>query len=407
MEFQINPRFSALRNSLYFNVGELNTFQAANYTDKFGHYQRLFGLYSYMQITKDNKFKIHYPEGTPFMWQVHRSCAWTPTGTLSMDSKEIDACKVKINEEYCYDEFFNSTYKEFLEWSNGTTVELSAVGTQASAELFRTIVKNASLGARLTLTAGQLHDISDGSDQEINEGTPTRIADAFTRTHTACRGWLALVRAMSTQPGLGHLETGDLGDGVTNELSADGREFTGSVVALHDALYSGAPVELRDAIAEGGVDGFGSDFFPLMPCSTSMIRAARREFNEQKSSVAVNEPRISRREFPITTANGTRTLYVFVIDETVLIPISEVSQYDKYLNGTSHFAYLTISGVIQLGASFAALPVVNESEVGIKMEVSDRNKDYGNHSFLAHALMAAGINDYNYITGDYIFGVEA
>lgn len=404
MEFVIKPRFNALRNSLYFTVGELNALQTAEYADKFGFYQRTFGVYSMMELTRKGKYRIHYPEGTPFMWQPHNSCAWTPTGTLSMSTKDIEACRVKINEQYCYDEFFDSTYSEFLEWSRNPTIGLSTAGQQASDALARTIVKNATLGARMTLTGGQLHDLTE---QEFVPGTETRIQDAFRRTNSACRGWIALARTLATENGNEHLETGALGDETTNEISADGRTFNGSVVDLHDSLYDSAPIELQDAIAEGGVGGFGNVFYPIMPVSPSMVRAIRREFNEQKTTAQVNEPRITRTGYPMTTEAGTRTVYVYMIDDTVIIPIPEVAQYDKYLNGTSHFAYLTLSGVIQLGTSFGELPVVNESEVGVLMQVSDDAEDYGTHKFLAHALLATAINDTNYIAGDYIFAESA
>lgn len=401
MDFLITPRFNDLRNALYFPTDPLNALLRAEYSDKFGFYQRNFGVYSYMQLTQDLTYRVHYATGTPFMWQPHNNCAWTPTGTLGMDQMEITPCRVKINEQFCYDEFMGSAYSAFLRWSQNPTIGFSAAGQAAVDELARTIVSNATLGARMTLTGGQLHDPTAVT---FEAGTPSRIVDAFSRTVGACRGWIELLIETAAATGQTWLDGSYIDAG---DISADGKTYTGAVtgdaVALYDKIFSDAPTALTDAVIEGGVGGFGAQFYPLFLVSLSIYRAVDAAYKAQKESATINEPRISRVPFQTSTDRGSRTIYVYAIDDTIVVPISEAAQFDQYITGTSHFAYLTVSGVIQLGGSFANLPVVNESNVAVLLQVSTDAEDYGTHKFLSHALMATAINDTNYIAGDYLY----
>jgi len=405
MEFLVKPRFSQINNALFFETGPLNGILAAEYSDKFGFYQQNFGVYSYMRMTNSLTFRIHYPTGTPFLWQPHNSCAWTPTGTLQMETDEVTPCKAKINEQMCYDEFMDSAYKVFLQWSTDPTIGFSDQGIQAVDELTRTIVANATMGARMTLTGGQLIDLSSVT---FETGTPTRLEDAYRRTAGTCQGWIELLRTTASSEGITHLDGGYIDAG---DISTDGKEYTGGTsgdaVALYDEIFDAAPTALRDAIIEGGVGGFGNTFQPLFLVSQSIYRAVDQAWKAQKETTAVNIPRIERREFQTTTPRGARTIYVYYIDDTAVIPISEVTQFDRYVTGTSHFAYLTLSGVIQLGANFASLPVVNQSEVGVMVQVSENAEDYGTYKYLSHSLLATAINDTDYIAGDYLYAEPA
>lgn len=405
MEFLIKPIFRQRSNAIFFETTRLNALLRAEYQDNFGFYQQNFGVYSYMQMTSDLEFKIHYHTGVPLLWQPHNSCAWNPTQTLDMGTDTIAPCKAKINEQHCYDEHFGSIYREFLQWGGGPTVSFTAAGQQAIDDLVRTIVANASMGARLTLTAGQLHNLSS---VEFNDAVPTRIEQAFRSTVGTCRGWIELCRTLSTNPQYAHLEAGYIESG---DISSDGKSYTGATntaTELYDLYVAGAPGPLRDAIIEGGTGGFGTTFYPIWIVSPSIHQAVYKDWLAQKESATQNQPRISVMQGTIPTGRGgTRTINTYMIDNTVVIPLSEVALWERFLKQTSHFAYLTISGCIQLGASFADLPLVNQAEVGVMMQISENAEDYGTHKFLSHALFATAINDTDYITGDYLIATPA
>jgi len=403
MEFLITPRFNQFNGSMFFETDSLNALMEAEYNDKMGFYQATFGVYSYMRLNSDLEFVIHYPTGTPLLWQPHQNCAWTPTGTLMFNQITMAPCKVKLNEQKCYDEWFNSSYKAFMEWSTGATVQFSSTGQRATDMLTRTIVKNASLGARSTLVAGQLHDLSTIT---FEEGVNIRIEDAFRKTANSCKGWIQLCVELGQATETAYM------DGTfiqANDISADGTTWVGNggrtVVDLYDQIRtdSSVPGELKDAIIEGGVGGFGTTFFPMFLLALPEYRNVHEAWIAQKESATINEPRINRREF---TWEG-RTIYVYFIDDTVVIPVTEPNHYGRYITGTHHFAYLTISGVVNLGGSFADLPKINESEVAVLMQMSTDAEDYGTHKFLAHALLATAINDKRYIAGNYLLAEPA
>lgn len=393
-DFLVRPSFNRAQNGVMFPVDSINKLVQAEYSDKFGTYQSLFGVYAHMTLTQDFKFKMHYMQGTPFMWQPHNNCSWSPTGTLQMAQNEIEPCRAKINEENCYDEYFASLYRAFLKWG-GPTTELSPEGIEASNMLLQTIVSNATMGARLALSAGKLYT----SSASFATGTSSRVIDAFRKTVGTCRGWIELCKnTAAADTSKAHLQTSAV---AAADVTAG--KYTADVLDLYDALLSGAPSQLQEAVVEGGAAGFGTGFYPLLIVSPSIFMKIGEDWRAQNQSALMNKGRISRQSFQITTANGPRPLHVYMIDDTVVIPLTEIGQYDQYLTGRSHFAYLTLSGVIQLGSSFGALPVVNESNVGILMQVSTNVEDYGKFKFLSHALLASAINDTNYITGSYLY----
>lgn len=399
--FLIKPRFNGIRNSMFFETESLNALMDAEYNDKFGFYQSQFGVYSYMRLNSELDFVIHYPSGSPLVWQVHNNCAWTPTGTLQMNQLTMTPCKAKLNEQRCYDENFNSSYKAFSEWDSGATIGMSAKGVEHTDMLTRALVKNATLGARSTMVAGQLFTTSNTT---FEEGVDIRLSDAWKKTSNTCKGWIQLAQETSTQTGKDHLD----GDWITSaDISSDGKTWVGnagrSVVDLYDEIRTNAPTALQDAILEGGVGGFGNTFYSLFLVALPEYRNIYDTWIAQKEAVAQNEMRIMRETF---TYQG-RTMYAYKIDDTYVIPVSETSNYTKYVTGTAHFAYLTISGVINLGANFADLPKVNESEVAVMMQMSENAEDYGTMKFLAHSLMGVAFNDTDYIAGDYLYATPA
>lgn len=403
MDFLIKPRFRPITNAFFFETDSLNALANAQYNDKFGFYQRTFGLYNYMTLTNELTYRLHYMRGTPFVWQTHNNCSWTPTGTLSMDQMEVTPCKVKLNEQHCYDEYFGSAYKAFNAWGPGGVI--SDAGVNANNQLLQTIMANATLGHRLTLSGGQLHDLSSVTFQD---GLETRIEDAYKKTSNACKGWIQLARETATETGKGHLNNNLI---RSADISTDGKSWVGdggrTVVDLYDEAtqHASTPTKLVDFIIEGGAPVMNGFMWPIMVVSNSLHKQIYKEWQLQNATASMNQPRITRQEYQV--GDGKTTKKVFFIDDTVIIPLSEIGHFDEYVTGTSHFFYLTVSGVIQLGSNFASLPVVDESNVAIMMQVSANAEDYGMHKFLSHGLNAVAINDTDYICGDYVFAEPA
>lgn len=395
--FVLSPTFAPELGGLVFETDRINAFMQAEYNDNFGFYQQNFAIYNYMQLTKDLKYKIHYMEGLPLMWQSHNSCSWDPMGSVEFGSKEITPCKAKMNVENCYDEMIDTIYKAFLSWNNGTS-NFDPQYIPVVNEFVRAIGANATLGARLTLTAGQLYD---GVTEQFTADLSNNIQDMFKKSVGVCQGWIDLLEdSASTYSWLdgSFIDAGD--------ISTDGTQWVGdsrTVIDLYDEILAGAPQPLYDAIIEGGIGGFGAQFYPLLLVSSSVYRAIDLEYKAQRATTATNMPRIEVEQFTTQTPRGTRPVNVYKIDNTYVVPIHEPNHFTKYLTGTSHFAYLTVSGVIQLGSSFSSLPIVGGGDVGMLVQISNQAEDLGKQKMVSHALFGTAINDVDFIAGNHLY----
>lgn len=394
--FLIKPKFNTTTAAATFETTSLNKLVRAQYSDDFGFFQRQFGVYSYMQLTKDLQYKIYYPKGSPLIWQTHNSCAWTPSKTLSFGENTITPCKVKINEQLCYDELFDSAFKGLLQWGGRPNVSMDPTGTQMLNDMVRTIVENATIGARTVMVGGQVHNLASVA---YETGASTNVQEAFQKSSAACAGWLKLVATLDST--YSWLEQSVID---ADDVGADGATFTTNPLTLYDTLLAGAPKKLRAAIQRGGIRGYGTPYYPIMLVSPSVFSAVYNQYQTQNVTAATNKPRITVREFMENDGRGgMRPVLVYYIDNTVVIPVDEIDNYDEVVTGTSHFAYLTLSGVIQLGASFANIPSVDESQVGLMVQMSQNAEDYGTTKILAHSLLGNAINDVDYITGSYAY----
>lgn len=395
--FIVKPNFNRIRQQLAFPAKSLNMFMRSELHDNFGFYQSNFGIYSYMQLTKRLKYVIHTLFGNPMIWQSHKSCGWDETGALRTGRTELEPCTAKINESWCYDELFDSCFEQFLTWSPNAPVQLDANGEEIVNALVRTLAENATLGARLTLTAGQMYD---GNTVEFNDRTSMDIQNLFRKTIGTCRGWVELLREQAVSPAYEHLNV----PGMLSATDFDGEKYTGDVIALYDSLRDAAPNDLQSLMDEGGVIGsVAGDFIPLMIVSTSIFKAIATAYNQQCINIACVNPRLSREEFSFNTSRGQRKMYVYYIDQVPVIPIADINYMDRYLKGMTHFAGITASGNISLGSSFAELPDVEDPGVGILIERGTSAKNYGKYDFLAHALFSTAIADTDYIVASQIF----
>ena len=397
-KYTVKPNFNRIRQQVAFPTKSLNMFIRSEMMDTFGFYQRTFGIYSYMQLNKMLKYTIHTITGTPMVWQSYESCNWTPTGSLSVGNQSFEPCKAKINEEWCYDELFDSCFEHFLNYNgrNGTTLDANAV--EMVNEMVRTLAQNAMLGARLTLTAGQLYDPELVTfDQKTVKG----IQDVFKRTIGTCKGWVELAREMALTPKYSHMNCKEIFD--ENDFS--GKKYLGDVITdIYDPLMDKAPSDLCSLIDEGGMVGSASgDFMPLFILSTHLYKALTAQYKKQCISVTCTNPRLTRRDFTINTGRGTKIIHVYYIDDTPVIPLSDLNCYDKYLKGATHLAAITASGNINLGSSFGEIPNIENSGQAIMVERETSVKDLGKYYMASHSLFSATFADTDFFVGAQVY----
>ena len=398
-KYLVKPNFNRIRQQVAFPANNLNHFMAAELHDTFGFYQRNFGMYNWLTLNKELKYVIHTLQGQPLVWQTLKSCGWDDTGSMKIGRQEFTPCKAKINESWCHDELFDSCFKHFLDYRGSGPVRLDSNGIDVVNKLTRVLGENATLGARLTLTVGQLYDTNL---VEFNNKVGHDIRTLFRKTAGTCKGWVELVRELGENPKYSHLN-------VKNCFTVDdfdGSKYLGDPIALMDSLREEAPADLTALMNEGGIVGsIQGDFMPMYLVSVSIFNAIANMYRKQCISVTCVNPRLTAEEFTMNTSRGARKVKVYYIDGIPVIPLSDLNCYDKYLTGTTHFAALTVSGNIGLGGSFGAIPDLENAgrRVGIMVQRKTDLDELGKYLFLAHALFSATIADTDYFVGCQVY----
>ena len=386
-DFIIKPRFDRVNQALTFATDKVNAFQAAMYMSTFGFYQQMFGVYGYMKLTRYLKYKVYYPVGSPLLWQAHNSCTWSATNTLSIGEMEIDPVRTKINEELCTIDTTTEVFRAWNEWDGSAEAAVSAQGMAMTDALTKTMIANATIGAQAQLVAGKVL-----AAESVSSGTSSALTTAFGYTKNVVTGY---VKAAITAGG-------NLNDTTNLITAADitSSVYTGDVLDLYDAYVAQANAKLKMAVQVGAQfnAATGSATYPLWIVSESIFNAIYAKYEELKSSPMQNEMRIKA----VTALFQGVEMTYYKIGNTIVVPEYAATAFTAVTDKKIHFAYLTLSGVIQFGCSFTSIPDIDQENVAIRVQMGTRNQDAGLVTFLAHALQAAAINDSDYITGSCI-----
>lgn len=396
---KLKPNFNRIDRALSFPAKQLNYILEESVIDKFSFYQAVFMVYSFMKLSEDLKHKIFSVSSNPFVWQPHNSCSWDPMGNAQIGTQEITPCKAKVNDEWCYDELFKSCFAHFLRWGNGQAVTLSPEGRRLVSIFVRQMVQNMVVGARLTLTVGKLYKPEKVSGY-LKPGVSGDMKAAFARTMGTCRGWVELLKQKGSEAGLGHLNCKDL---LTCDMFS-GKKFLGDIEDLFDKLRDKCMPELDCLLDEGGVpDVQGIRMSPLFLLSPSLFKAVAEAYRKQCNTINCTNPRLTQEIVPW---NGGRHK-VYYIDGIPVIPISDLNCYDSYLTGSTHLAVLTVSGNINMGASFANIPSIDRPGMGVRIQQHTDNDKYGKYSFISHALFSTAIANHKLLVGTQVFCAPA
>jgi len=388
MIVELNPTFSAQGRTVSIPATEINVFTSSVVRDNINQYQSRFGVFGFMGLNDRMKFTITKLTGTPFMWQPVSHCTWTPTGNLSITKDSITPSEAMIQEEFCQDELVNSMFAQFLATNNRG---LSPEGQRIFNQVVTKITEQATLGAWLTLTIGKLYD---PTTVNFKDGTDATIESLFSKTIGTVRGWVELLKEMAaSEARFRHLNIPAFS---TDEF--DGDRYLGDPVALFDKLYDAAPSELSNLIDEGGVPSTLGTSSVLFIVSTSIFRQVAALYRKQGTEIITLRPRLTQKDVSGIT--------VYYLDDIPIIPVSYISHMDAYLKGKQHFAALTLSGNIQLGTSFGAVPNVNAPNVGIIMQQKTNLDELGRVLMRADSLFTTAIADHRYICAAQVF-VEA
>jgi len=328
------------------------------------------------------------------MWQPYTSCSYSPTGSITIGTRELEPDPMYMKEMFCHDIFLESAYEHMIEYATSGNVDLTPEGTMIFNQLIDELLANAAYGFRITAATGQLYNVDSVSYSPENTAN---ITDLFKRTHGTIKGWLKLAKdlAAAEYPWM------DLPVVAPSDFDATG-SFTGNILDLLDELKANARGPLRQLINRGGIVQQGRfSFYPLVLVSTSYFNAIVDRYNFESTQVATNRTRITMREFGGETSPTPQRVY-YLDGMLPILPVDDVNGFDPYLAGDTHFCGIVASGNIQIGASFTSLPQdVENNDMGVLIARDNDpvSNSFGQYAVLSHALAKTAIADPNYFVG--------
>jgi hypothetical protein len=393
-KLSIAPNFIPGENGdFFFTHQQLNKISRARYQDDFGFYQRTFNPFTYMPMDRRNNFVVHYPKGTPLMWQPYKACSYESTGSMTLDRRELTPDPIYMREQFCHDILFDSCFEHMLQYTQGGDIVLDNEGIQIFNTLVDELLANAQLGFRISAVAGQIFDVNS---VDFSTDNTANLTSLFKRTHPTMKGVLKLAYDMArvSAPWLDQ-------DLVTaSDFDATG-EFTGNPVELVEKIMGNARKPLKVLYNRGRVvTNSRFNFMPEIIASDSYYNAFLRQYNDEGKLSMTNRTRLTKEEFNDPQVGRIEVLY---LDGRIpIIPLSEINGFDPYVAGNLHALMVTGSGNLQIGASFASLPQDMEGrDIGVMIGRNDDMNDdkYGMYTVLSHALGKTAIADVDYLAG--------
>ena len=390
------PNFDRIQNAVAFPTQTLNYLLEEQVYDYHEFYQANFGVYGFMRLTQDLQHKIHWLESLPYIWQPHNSCTIDPTGNLREVTDTITPTRATAMSSHCYDELFGSCFKHFLQWDGQGPLELNAQGTRLMQQMVTKILEAMVLGARLTLVAGQLYDYATlVTNNRFKDDTKVSIKDLFSQTLGTARGWIGTAKAKAAEPGHAQINAG----GILNAADFDGKDYDGDIFDMADAIYDAATDDLMNLVDTGGVQSIGTlGSMPFWHFSTHIYKAVAKQWRKQCDDPLCLNPRLTLEN---VNWNG-RVFKVYYLDGMPVVPCHEINMWDKYLTNSTHFAYLNIPRNINLGASFANIPNLQQPGMGVRIQMSLDNEDYGKTTTRSDSLFSTAIGNTEYMAGQII-----
>jgi hypothetical protein len=347
-----------------------------------------------MQMNRRNQFVVHYPKGTPLVWQPYQACSYNTTGSITLDRRELTPDPIYMKERFCHDSLMDSCFEHFINYDANGDISLSPEGVRMFNMLIEELMANAQLGFRISAVSGQMFDVDSVNFSMDNTAN---IEDLFKRVHPTLKGVLKIAydQAQIDAPWM------DLDVAADTDFDEMG-EFTGNPVDAVEAIAAKAPKPLRQLYKRGGtVTGNRFNFLPIIVCSDGWYSAFLRRYNEEGAQVALNRVRLSKRTFGAENS-PTPTEVMYLDGRVPIVPLSEITGFDQYVEGNLNFLGIVASGNMQVGSSFTGLPNdIEGRDIGVMIgRDNDMHSDsYGSYTVLSHVLAKTAIADKNYFAG--------
>lgn len=396
---KVAPQFLQRGSGDFFISPDTLTAVARNeYLDTFDEYQRLFGIYSYMQLNQKLKYEVITPKAHPFGWVQGNGCACTPSKLLMDFRKELTPTEMCFATRFCWDAIINSAYEHLLNYRSSGETTLNDEGIRLFNTMIDELIPNINMGLRYALTLGNLYNFAQVSTVNDNGA---EIATALRTTYSsAITGWMQSA-ALAADAGKAHMRY----NGMFDNKIEDGIYTGNPVTELYDVLRRNAPREMRHLINTGATTRRGQNFTAMFVVSSSVYSSVVEYYNTIADSPMQNRVRVTVQEIP--RGAGQLPFKIYYIDNTPVVPLSDVCAWDGYLEGETHFAGLISSGNIQLGTSFGSIPSYTNNSAGLIIARDDNaaSDTYGTYAIRSATLGATAIADTNYFTAAFDYAV--
>ncbi len=417
-DLTIKPAINSTGNVVAVQYGSALALQKV-LIDRTSPLQAILGVYNYMALNTKAKYDITTIDVGGLVLKAD-SCNMTDGGAITSTNREVEPCDAAMAEDVCSTTLMSAAFESarpYLDGDGTAWASFEEVMTRIATQAIS--VSSKSLMA-LAIGGGSYGNAGTGDfAYNTGKGAITNRRAAYVAQKGLCDGLLVKLAAAS---------------GVTvspttmteaNGAFVDGN-FTGSaynadaVLPYYDYLAANCTDTLKVFVETGAtVTSDGVERYPILWCDPKFHNAVSRAFFAQNADAAKNGPRgggrITTKEIPSGDPMKIGRL-VYMIDNTYVIPVSEQSVFEEVLTGWYSFAYLTVTGVLNVGMNFSSFPFqafdgtntgVTRAAIDIQDMGQTNNKQKGLYSLTGKFLVAADISDTNLVYGSQAYLIPA
>lgn len=301
--------------------------------------ENLVGLYSFVRPRPGDPHRVRFGRLTTpkHLLQKANGCGWSPKGHVIMNTEAHDLGSVDYDGEQCPDEFAECLNGIFGQGNDAKDM----LGTPAGRALFDQLLNRVytGLGNSLwDLLHFANHPVIDLADAG---GWSTAPADEWAdyldqQAHEKVGGLITILDQLKDVTGLEQLQVTI----QSSDVSTDGREYTGDVIDLFNALIAAALPDFQIMVDE--VRGQGA---PILVVSRSIFQAYKNYLNATYTNIPQGFQLFYQGEdgmsYPVRN--------VLQWDGIWVVQASSWNAFDRLNGVTTHRAVLTAPGNFGVG----------------------------------------------------------
>lgn len=301
--------------------------------------ENLVGLYSFVRPRPGDPHRVRFGRLTTpkHLLQKANGCGWSPKGRVTMNTEAHDLGSVDYDGEQCPDEFAECLNGIFGQGNDAKDM----LGTPAGRALFDQLLNRVytGLGNSLwDLLHFANHPVIDLADAG---GWSTAPADEWAdyldqQSHEKVGGLITILDQLKDVTGLEQLQVTI----QSSDVSTDGREYTGDVIDLFNALIAAALPDFQIMVDE--VRGQGA---PILVVSRSIFQAYKNYLNATYTNIPQGFQLFYQGEDGMTYPVRN----VLQWDGIWVVQASSWNAFDRLNGVTTHRAVLTAPGNFGVG----------------------------------------------------------